>query len=93
MARKLGGVLVAILLGGGIICVFARALVGPRQWGGSLDAALMLPIGIGFLIEAFVSEEFYWAKTHRSMPTWLGRLFGIAGGGFFLFAAWRIWHQ
>jgi len=93
MVQNLAEILVAVLFVSGILCSFVRALVGPREWGGVLDAALILPIAIGLLIEAFIGREFSWAKTHRTMPTWLGRIFCIVGGGCFLLAAWRIWHQ
>jgi hypothetical protein len=93
MVQKLANILVAVLFVSGILCIFVRALVGPREWGGVLDGALILPIAIGLSIEAFIGREFTWARTHRPMPTWLGRILCMVCGGFSLFAAWRIWHQ
>ena len=79
--ERLGNILtwlVAILYGGGILCVFLREIFGPRAWSGQFDAALLLPMATGFLLEGVVGKEFTWAKTHRQMPMWLGRLFCLA---------------
>lgn len=55
--NEIGRILYLVLLVGGIVCAFARALFGPKHWGGAFDGALMLPLAIGLLSEVLLGRS------------------------------------
>jgi len=92
--KKIGPVIGGVLLVSGIAGVFVRSFLGSgRLEHGAMDAAPIVPVGLGLLILAVVGENFTWARTEIPMPMWLGRLLFAIVGNFFLFSAWGIWHQ